>query len=85
MPAPSICAASSTSFGMPAKKLCMIQTANDRLNAALTRIIAAHVSRIPRAMNWRNRPDVSTAGCTIWVTITRNRNTSRPGNRNRAV
>src|SRR5690606_36683545 len=60
-PAPSICAASSTSLGTLAKNECMIHTANARLNAALTRIIASHVSTIPKARNWRNRPATSTA------------------------
>ena len=84
-PAPSICAASSISFGTPAKNECMIHTANDRLNAALMKIIAAHVSIRPRVTNCRKRPDVSTAGWSICVTMTRKRNTNRPGNRKRAV
>ena len=38
---PSSCAASSISTGIEAKKLCRIQIANARLNAAFTRIIAS--------------------------------------------
>ena len=63
----------------------MIQIANARLNAAFMRIIASQVSLIPSATISLNRPVASTVGCSICVTITRNRNTPRPGNRNRAV
>ncbi|MNW59560.1 hypothetical protein D3C74_374820 [compost metagenome] len=84
-PAPSICAASSISCGTLAKKLCMIHTANARLKAALTRIIASQVSTIPNARNCRKRPATSTAGWSICVTSTRNRKAMRPGNRKRAV
>ena len=63
----------------------MIHTANERLNAALMKIIAAHVSIMPSVTNWRNRPEVSTAGCSICVTMTRKRNTMRNGNCTRAV
>lgn len=82
---PSSCAASSTSIGIPAKKLCRIHTANDRLKAAFTRIMASQVSLMPSTKNSRINPVTSTVGCNIWVTSTSPRNSARPGNRRRAV
>ncbi len=84
-PRPSIRAASSISFGTPAKKACMIQMANDRLNAALIRISAAHTAYPCQPLNCWKRPTASTVGWSIWVISTRSRNTRRPGNRKRAT
>ena len=55
-PAPSSAAASSISFGTEAKKECIIHTAKDRLNAALTRIMASQVSLMPQRQELAEEP-----------------------------
>ena len=84
-PTPSIRAASSISLGTEAKKACMIQIANDRLNAPLIRMSATQTMWPFQPTNSWYRPMASTVGCSICVISTTSRNASRPGNRNRAM